>query len=500
MAPASKSKSLRVAGKVVLLTAIALFAIPIAKVWRSTQKMDQKPQLITIYHPYKPIFPMDPRKIYSVGDQVLSEHIFAFHSRESIKSGFQPVVSNVTFDNKSHTVKIEPRFPLKNSDGSLIPLKTVCDAAISSFKGTQHSPFSSIFISADCSSDHVTLNLSKIPVNLRFLFTLPDFSIFEPNLLPLTGKSPIRSTGPYSFDGIDGNGVKLKRNSFYPSSLVANQVENVLLKSYSSAETAKLVDEVDPNRDQLLYLYGHALSEEGADRLRHKGYRLNYFPSEWMVYINFTEKLPTTDRNFIGNIIDSNRDPLMHFAKTGQKAFSIAPSDRSFGVNEKLYFEQNLPLNSASNYKPKSFIFGTLSHWYKIPLFKATLDLLIQSTPGSTLKLFDDFDKMQTEADVSLQMLGISPADPLSHLTFLMKENKSYSSVLTDQIITKLSLIDDAETFNRSVRDVELDIASKRIIIPIAHFPGIVAEAPGFERDEALAWSWGTQAWTYRIR
>jgi hypothetical protein len=72
--------------------------------------------------------------------------------------------------------------------------------------------------------------------------------------------------------------------------------------------------------------------------------------------------------------------------------------------------------------------------------------------------------------------------------------------VLTKEKITEAALIEDPEEFARAIQNIEKKLLQNRILVPLAHFPGVVAEAPGFERDEALSWSCGTQEWTYRIR
>ena len=107
----------------------------------------KKLDTINFYYPYRAVLPMDPRQLFSVGDQVLSEHIFPFHSRESMKEGFMPVFSDVKFDYTENTVTVRPLYPLKISDGTTLSIKEICSAFVSSLRGTQHAPFRSIFLS-----------------------------------------------------------------------------------------------------------------------------------------------------------------------------------------------------------------------------------------------------------------------------------------------------------------------------------------------------------------
>ena len=102
-------------------------------------------------------------------------------------------------------------------------------------------------------------------------------------------------------------------------------------------------------------------------------------------------------------------------------------------------------------------------------------------------------------ADIFLSVLGIPPSDPLGHLSFLMHEEAIFKDLLTEELITTLATETDPQKFNEGVKAVEKKIAQDRKMIPIGHFPGIVATAPHFERDPHLAWSWGIQSWTYRI-
>ena len=66
--------------------------------------------------------------------------------------------------------------------------------------------------------------------------------------------------------------------------------------------------------------------------------------------------------------------------------------------------------------------------------------------------------------------------------------------------LAQIAQIGDEREFVSRVQSIERRIRDEVWMVPIAHFPGVVAEAPNFERDEDLAGSWGIQTWAYRVR
>lgn len=463
--------------------------------------LDQ-PDIITMYHPYRAVFPMDPRKIYSVGDQVVSEHIFAYHSRESIKDGFQPVISEVTFDHHQNQVTIHPKYPLLNSNGNLVPLESICTTLNESFKGTQHAPYRSIFIKSECKNGKVVISLNKIPVNLRLLFTLPDFSIFDPLFLPIKVNQQVSTTGPFNIEKIEPQSVWLKRNPYYPKELTANQIDHAVIHSYRSSEINKLVQVAKPSSHNLIYFDGFTTSEKETEILKEKGYRLKFSPSEWLAYLSFNSKVTLSDRVTIGKKIDAQRNNFMRFASLGQQAFSIAPSDRPFGLDAKEYNESSRQIKAGTDKLSKPYKIGVISTDFNIPLYQFVIKSMLKEFPELTLELVppEKFDQLENLIDIFIDAIGITPADPLNHLSFLMNFDSRFSAVLTEEKITTIAIQENAEEFIKEVKNIEYQILKSRLIVPLAHFPGIVAEAPRFEKDESLSWSWGTQAWTYRVR
>jgi hypothetical protein len=457
---------------------------------------------ITTYHPYGPIFPMDPRAIDSVGDQVLSEHLFGFHSRASTRDGFAPVLSKVEIARSDKTIRITLQYPLHRSDGTEVSSTDVCNSIRESFQGTSHVPYSSLLGSISCTDRTVSIQLTKIPVNIEFLFTLPDFSIYDKTTLPVTSAGHSPTTGPYVLVSSNSNEVILGRNRFYPPKLVANQIDRVSLRSYSSSDTEQFVRKLEPTKDHFAYFFGHVLSEASKALLKEKGYRLNLYPSEWLIYLGFQPEVKIEDRKIVASYLDRIRAELLSIAPAGQLAYSIAPSERPWALDERGY--KNLVGQSDTERLSLSrpLTLGTLDHWAEIPLFKAVLTKLSHRFPNLRLKIYPRAQGLNfySSCDLFLTPIGISPADPLSHLSFLKSFYRIYKDVLTDERLTGLATENDPRAFAENVKQVESEIATKRLMVPLAHFPGIVAESPLFEKDESLTWSWGIQPWTYRLR
>ena len=107
---------------------------------------------------------------------------------------------------------------------------------------------------------------------------------------------------------------------------------------------------------------------------------------------------------------------------------------------------------------------------------------------------------VSAEVDAYIRILGISPGDPLTHFAFVQEATPLIREALPRSRIEELSKIESIDEFNREVLALEHLILRERLMVPLAHFPGIVAYSKNFIRDENLAWSWGIQPWTYRVR
>ena len=455
---------------------------------------------ISIFTPFNVIFPLNPRNVSTVGDQVLIEHLYSFHSRESISDGFQPIVSKVEFDYQHKTVTFSPTHVLMQSDGSIFSMQDYCQALEATLQGSIHSPYKSVYLGIECLESSVRVNFSKIPVNLQNLFTVPDYAITHPNSkLEITSENKV-TNGPYYLEKVLKNGdeIHLRRNHFYPESLIANKQENVTLNRYLLSDIDQLIQNAFPAIHSIFYFLGHSISNSQIKILKDKGYRIEVFPNEWVSYISFNSRVNLATREFIGSLIDEYRDSLSSVTPFGVFAYSIAPSDRPFGIKKNEY-QSLIKVNYENSIENLSI--GILKRLSGLDYFKNILNNLGEKFADIRIKYYDDLDYglMIQESDVVVQMLGIVAADPLSHLSFLMHVNPNFKTYLSEELITRLAMIEDMQIFAEEVKKVETALVKDRKIIPIAHFPGIVARAPGFERDENLAWSWGVQAWTFKV-
>lgn len=446
---------------------------------------------------------IDPRSVVTVGDQVVSEHVFAFHLRESLRKGMAGVASEVFFDRARSRILLKRARELFRANGQAFSQQDTCSALKASLRGTSHAPIAPLVQEVHCEPETITVQFSQLPVNIQYLFTLSDFSLFDPGLLPLrSGADSRAATGPYSLLTLSESEVKLKRNPFYPRELTANAVDSVTLQSYPASKTPSVIAEALKQRTPLAYLYGYAANEELLAKVRAAGYSLRQMPSEWLVYFGINSKVPLEDRKTFSRVADGWREELLTRAALGQPAFSMSPSDRPFGLKREDYQQITAPLSSAgvnAKFSRPGYILATLDEWSEIPLFAAALqraresfpDLKIQLLPRSRItELWSD------KVDFVLSPMGIAPSDPLNSLAFL----EELGPVISRDEIARISTLQSAESFNLALRDIEKRVLEARLWVPIGHFPGLVIEAPGVERDEELSWSWGIQAWTYRLR
>lgn len=444
---------------------------------------------------------LDPRAILSVGDQVLAEHIFAFHSRESIKSGFSSVLSNVQFEWKKHKISITPVEPIIRSDGKRLIASDVCKSVKSSFANTRHAPFHSLLKSISCADTTITVQLQAIPANMPYLFTLPDFSIFEPDELPISASKLTPTAGPYQLIAFNTRQAMLQRNPNYPSALRANNIEYVNLHWYNTQEIDNHLMHASPEKNHLIYAYGYSATDNAINHAISKGYRVEEFPSEWLVYVGFSSAISLQDRRCIGAAVDQVRKDLVSRSLRAQTAYSIAPSDRPFGLSHSQYEKTVGSLQkTCSSTLTKSYTLGTFSTMVDLPIFRDLIAFLRNRFPDLAFKTANGVELYDGSVDIFLSPLGISPADPLGHLAFLQDTNP-----LVGQCIEKGDIIEAAKEpdiigFNKRIRALETILAKQRALIPIGHFPGLVVQAPRFIRDDNLAWGWGIQTWTYHIK
>ena len=79
---------------------------------------------INVFIPFTLTTEINPMSVKTVGDQTVSEHAFAFHSREDVRDGYASVVSDVKFDRSEQTISIQPKYALRTSNGESVSLAT----------------------------------------------------------------------------------------------------------------------------------------------------------------------------------------------------------------------------------------------------------------------------------------------------------------------------------------------------------------------------------------
>lgn len=460
------------------------------------------PSTIEAYFPFKFTGSVDPRAIYTVSDQIVGEHVFAFHARQSINGGFQPVVSRLDFFPERGRIDIAPLHAIATSDGIPFPLRNICQGVAKSLSGTQHAPYAALVQGVDCleREGKISIRLSAIPANMRFLFTLPDFSLYNPATVPLTPANLAPTTGPYSIVSMTHEVVELKRNPHYPAALVANTVPAVRLHSYPAVGTGALIDALRPDSHHMIYLYGYAVSATDLEKIKAKDYVVEAYPEEWLVYVGFGKKVPIAEREAIAAVVDDGRERWLSDAAFGSSAYSISPSDRSFALSKQEY--------SAAAGKRVASVRATVNRrlvthksWYALPLFRKICDALQARFPGMELRLVDNFNEIFSgNADVFVSPLGISHSDPLSHLAYLANALPGFDTAVAGGEVAKAAVLSDPGRFDSVIKGFERHVRERRALVPVGHFPGIVAHAPRFVRDENLSYSWGIQTWSYRIR
>jgi hypothetical protein len=442
---------------------------------------------------------INPRSVYTVGDQIIAEHLFSFHTYNNLKNDLSNLFSDIKIDHKN---KILTYFLKKNvfqSDGKKITTDTICKSLKGSFLKTQHSKYKDLVDNIHCSNKKILVQFKEIPINLKEILATADFSIFDENKLPLSKDHNFPTTGPYSLDNLTSTRVDLKRNPHYPEDLISNKINNVSFMSYSSGKTQDFLKKADYKNQHLIYSYGYTLSKNDISLMENKNYRAQIFPTEWIIYLCFQPHVTPNNRAVIGDAIDNLRKDLDSMSGIGSPAYSIQPNDRNFGISQKEYNHIVKDLKTEKKLSKKLKV-ATLDEWYDIPLFKKTLNGL-ENNLEIEVKLYsrENMNKIYSdEVDFYLGPLGISIADPVSNLSVFQNYDPIFSNLLTDDLIKNLYLKSNLSSLSKSVKDIEKEITRQRLAIPLFHFPGIVFESNLLESDENLQWSWGIHTWTYR--
>lgn len=457
---------------------------------------------INAYFPFIFSKTVDPRDVFTVGDQVICEHLFAYHARESVRGGFDSQYSNVDIDFLKKQITVTPVKKLKSYKGQEFSIDDYCNSFKESVSNSHHANIASLIKSVDCQKDRFEIQFQKMPINIKYLFTLPDFSIFNKSELPLEQNSLLvkDTTGPYTYTKFTENQIELQINPNYDNKLRANKVKKVFLNSYASESTTDFVENLDPGKHQLAYLYGHTVTNDHINLIREKRYSIRQTPSEWLILIFMNISMPKDIRSYFYLELHKRRKDFLKSAPLGQPAYGVSPYDRSFGIKESEFEKQiSENINFSKPMLKRKYILATLDEWANIPLFKSILSFF-QSEMSDLVevKLFPRSELSQiwsSKIDMGLTPLGIAQADPLSSFNFLAP----IRDLISDKELLDASVVTSEEEFNEEMKKIEGKITTHRRMFPIGHFPGVVLETPLLERDESVTWAWGIQAWTYKV-
>ncbi len=433
---------------------------------------------------------LDNKNVLTVGDQMLSEHVFAYHQNLSWKKGAETLFSRITPDYKSNTITISQEREIHDQTGKVFSLGELCQSIKTNFTGTLHAQYGDLVKEITCESKTIKISFTSIPNNWQSLFASPDFAITDSKLY----------TGPYYIQSSNNKSVHLKINANYPKDLRANSVSDVYIEAYGANDTTKLVQNLNPEKDHATFLYGHVLQKKDIDSLKGKQFNLQIYQNEWLVYVGFTKKVNMEDREKISSFLDSKRNDLKSYAELGVPAYSMAPADKSWGITESTY--NSLKKKITDLKVKKKYSIATLDEWAKLPLFAKVLELL-KANFEIEIKLFprNELGKIYEEgADLFISPMGVSPDDPVGHLYFFTSFSDEYSQVLNaGHELQKVATIKDSVAFGNALKDLEIRAIKHKLLLPLFHYPSIVAESPRLQKDPSLSWDWGIQAWTYQI-
>lgn len=481
--------------RALLVIASSLLFVKLQPIFQSKRTSMEE---LNIYLPFIFSEEIDPRKTYTVGDQVVSEHIFAYHYSASLSKAKLSLISDVEVDEKFNKISFRLRKEVKDFNGQKLNLSDICRAIKMSLSGTQHTNYSSLFKSINCEENQIEVEMTTIPVNIEYWLRSTDFAIYKPENLPIKPNSLFGTTGPYSIASFNSRKVSLKRNSYFPKELTSNDIEDVSLISYSQNDIEETLR--GSSQNDIWYLYGYSIDQNILDQFKEKKYKVQIFPNEWLVYLGFQENLNLDERRFISSKIDKIRKEIEDNIVQGQLAYSMIPADRAFGLS-RFEYEQIKEEGNLNSIRPKIKL-ATLDEWASMPLFKFILKKLDEEIdvdlvlfPRNELKKVFSKD----EADFYLAPMGISLADPLGNYSFLHSNSLLFQKPENLDMITKLYVEKSFEKFDEEVKKIEVELLKNRIILPIGHFPGLVFESPLLIRDEVKSWDWGIQAWTYKV-
>lgn len=443
---------------------------------------------------------INPKETYTVGDQLVSEHIFGFWASSSTSKGLNSIFGDIKVLTQEKKVVIQILSFPKDESGQLITINEIKENIEDSLKGTQHSFYQNFLEEISIRENTIEIEFYKIPYNIKELLASADYAITKKLTKTHSNFTDFMQTGPYSIGQLSKMRVELKINPNYPSKLRANTASNIIFEGYPAQSTHELISsDLQQNKIDGAYLYGHTVTKPELEKIRNLNYKVNISPTEWMIYIGFSTNTNINQRIEISNIIDKSRERIKMVSDLGTQAYSIQPTDRAFGINEAEYTQQKPKLEKKAIFQ-KKLTFATLDEWKDIPLFSTIISILSESNLVE-VKLYtrENMRLMySSEVDLFLSPLGISPFDPLINLMVFHNYHPSFKNIITKDTIKSIVASSDSETLIKLTKDIELSILRERLIIPLMHFPGITVEKNSLEQDSKLEWGWGIHAWTYR--
>lgn len=478
-----------------VLVLLALVSLTYKKISMKRYENDMKEMRVLVPFVFSPS--IDPRGVHTVGDQLVSEHVYAYHYSASVRSSILPLFSEVIFDKTNNKVIIEVIEDVVDSDGGVMSYEAICLSIKKSLDGTQHTQFGKLVRSIKCEGKTIQIDFKSIPVNLSYWLRSTDFAITDIRKhTPISKNSLKPTTGPYFVTKLEPNIVELNINKNFPEAFRSNSVEKVILQSYAAKDVRSIIN----NKVDLAYIYGYTIDPKFIDTLKDLGYKVQIFPNEWLIYLGFNADLAIDERRLIGETIDQAREQLLNVIQLGNLSYSTTPGDRGYGLSKMEYLQH---INSQkSNKLSKRLVISTLDEWISIPVFKLVLEILKYKL-SVDVKLVSraELGNLYSSkfSDLFLSPMGISAADPLGNYSFLNSFYSLTSNIFTEERFLDLYQEKDYATFASKIKILEKEIIKNRLIIPIGHFPGIVIESPRLHRDELKSWDWGIQTWTYKI-
>lgn len=457
---------------------------------------DKKVDMLKIYTPFKFSLEMNPRKIVTIGDQILSEHIFASHTVRNPKLGMTDVLSEVNIDRVNNKIKLKIKDNIYFSDGSILSISDLCISIEKSFESTSHSQLKSLFKELKVDGNLIEISMVKVPNNMEALLAIPDFFIYSDKFLPVSSKLSNPTTGAYQLKELGADKISLEINKYYPQHLRANTIENVEILRTSKDNLTEFLNNHDHSSRFLAYFGGYHINSDDISFLDKSNLIYSVFPNEWVYVIGFNNtKMPLKDRKTLSSLVFSNKDEILKDSPLSQRAFSVSPNDKPFGLrSDVLKVEKNISKLRLSN----TFSIGIRKRDIEQNIVKNLVSVL-SGIENLKIVFYDNVDDIYSKSDLYLGIQGISAGDPVHHLNFFLKYDPLFKEILTIEELNTVSLIESNEDFNFQVQKLEKKVYDNTSIIPIAHFPGIVIHSKDLKEDTSLVGDWGIRAWTYQL-